>query len=47
VHPNLGCVLAILSVSDSHKFSDIVEAYFFEQLDRQVLWILKAVPELA
>ncbi len=38
--------MAILSVVDSHKFSDVAEAYFQEQLDRQVLWILKAVPEL-
>ena len=44
--PNLGCILANLSAVDSHKFSDIVDAYFNEQLDRQVLWILKAVPEL-
>lgn len=44
--PNLGCILAMISGIDSHKFSDVVEAYFSEQLDRQVLWILKAVPEL-
>lgn len=44
--PNLGSVLSALSVVDSHKFSDVAEAYFSEQLDRQVLWILKAVPEL-
>lgn len=43
---NLGCIMAILSAVDSHKFSDVAEAYFQEQLDRQVLWILKAVPEL-
>lgn len=36
----------MLSAVDSHKFSDVAEAYFSEQLDRQVLWILKAVPEL-
>ena len=44
--PNLGCILAYLSVLDSHKFADVAETYFLEQLDRQVLWILKAVPEL-
>lgn len=43
---NLGCILAMLTAIDSHKFSDVAEAYFSEQLDRQVLWILKAVPEL-
>ena len=42
--PNLGSILSTLSVVDSHKFSDVAEAYFSEQLDRQVLWILKAVP---
>lgn len=44
--PNLGCMLALLSGTDKRKFSDIVEPYFGEQLDRQVLWILKSVPEL-
>lgn len=43
---NLGCVLALLTGVDSHKFKEIASAYFNEQLDRQVLWILKAVPEL-
>ena len=43
---NLGCILALLSAVDSHKFKEIASAYFSEQLDRQVLWILKAVPEL-
>lgn len=43
---NLGCILAVLSAVDSYKFSDVVEAYFSEQLDRQVLWILKQIPEL-
>lgn len=36
----------MLSASDSHKFKDIAEAYFNEQLDRQVFWILKSIPEL-
>jgi hypothetical protein len=44
--PNLGCILALLAVSDEFKFQDLVEKYFFEQLDRQVFWILKAIPEL-
>ena len=44
--PNLGCILAFLTAIDSIKFSDVAEHYFSEQLDRQVLWILKAVPEL-
>ena len=36
----------MLSATDSHKFKDIMEAYFFEQLDRQVFWILNSIPEL-
>lgn len=43
---NLGSILAKISAVDKFKFEDIVETYFNEQLDRQVLWILKAVPEL-
>lgn len=46
VTPNLGCILAILSATDSFKFKEVAEQYFLEQLDRQVFWILKAVPEL-
>lgn len=38
--------MAYLSGVDSIKFSDVAEAYFQEQLDRQILWILKAIPEL-
>ena len=44
--PNLGTILAMIAASDSHKFSDIAEKYFSEQLDRQVFWILKSIPEL-
>lgn len=44
--PNLGCFLAYLLVSDSYQFSDLIQLYFKEQLDRHVFWILKAVPEL-
>lgn len=44
--PNLGCILAYLCVSDSYSFDDLSEAYFLEQLDRQVFWIMKSVPEL-
>jgi hypothetical protein len=43
---NLGSILAKASAVDKIKFEDIAESYFAEQLDRQVLWILKAVPEL-
>ena len=44
--PNLGCILAYLCVSDDFKFAEVAETYFQEQLDRQVLWILKSVPEM-
>ena len=44
--PNLGCILAFVTGIDSIRFADVAEAYFHEQLDRQILWILKAVPEL-
>ena len=44
--PNLGTILALMSASDSHKFNEIAEKYFTEQLDRQVFWILRSVPEL-
>lgn len=43
---NLGSILAKASAVDKFKFKELVESYFAEQLDRQVLWILKAVPEL-
>lgn len=43
---NLGSILAKVSAIDKFKFDEVAEAYFNEQLDRQVLWILKAVPEL-
>lgn len=38
--------MAKASVVDKFKFEELAETYFAEQLDRQVLWILKAVPEL-
>lgn len=44
--PNLGCIFAYLAVNNKYTFSQIAETYFHEQLDRQVFWILKSVPEL-
>ena len=41
---NLGSILAKASAVDDYRFKDLVATYFTEQLDRQVLWILKAVP---
>ena len=44
--PNLGASLALAAVTDSFKFDQLVGAYFEEQLDRHVFWILKSFPEL-
>jgi hypothetical protein len=44
--PNLGCLLAFLTATSKRRFKDVASAYFAEQLDRQVLWILRDVPEL-
>lgn len=44
--PSLGDLLSYVSVSQKFKFDDILPAYLDEQLDRQVFWILKAIPEL-
>ena len=36
----------MIASTDSHKFKDIAQKYFEEQLDRQVFWILKSIPQL-
>lgn len=33
-------------MTDDYRLGDVAEAYFYEQLDRQVFWILRSVPEL-
>jgi hypothetical protein len=43
---SLGDLLALVSVSNKYKFSDILPAYLEEQMDRQAYWILKEIPEL-
>lgn len=43
---NLGLILVYTLFSERYSFDDIVEAYFEEQLDRQVFWILTKIPEL-
>lgn len=43
---NLVNILLDLLVSDKYKFSDVIKDYFYEQLDRQVFWILQKIPEL-
>lgn len=44
VVPSLGEFLTLLSVAD-YIWEDIRDAYFTENLDRSVLWIVKAHPE--
>jgi hypothetical protein len=45
--PNLGIMLNLLYVAPTTKFHDIIMSYALEQLDRQVFWLLKEIPELA
>lgn len=44
--PNLGAMNASLLFTPKTQFGDLVEAYTSEQMDRQVLWLLKKIPEL-
>jgi hypothetical protein len=43
---NLGLILVYTLFSEKYSFADIAPAYFEEQLDRQVFWILLKIPEL-
>lgn len=43
---NLGLILVYTLFSEKYTFSDVSQAYFEEQLDRQVFWILLKIPEL-
>ncbi|CAD8069540.1 unnamed protein product [Paramecium primaurelia] len=45
--PNLGILFNLLYVSKKYTFGDLVQSYTTEQLDRQVFWLLKEIPELA
>jgi len=38
--------MASLLFTTKAKFEDVVEAYTGEQLDRQVMWLLRSIPEL-
>jgi len=44
--PNLGDMLSKLTISKKFKWKDVIGAYLEEQMDRQVFWILKDIPEL-
>jgi len=43
---SLGDLLAMVTVSQKYKIEDVLPAYLEEQLDRQVFWILREIPEL-
>lgn len=44
--PSLGDLLALVTVSQKFKIEDVLPAYLEEQMDRQVFWILREIPEL-
>lgn len=43
---NLGDILSFATISDNFQLDTILDAYLGEQLDRQVFWILRQIPEL-
>ena len=43
--PSLNDLLVMLSISD-YKIEDLLPSYISEQLDRQIFWILKELPQL-
>ena len=44
--PQMGIILIYCMFSTRYNFGDVIEEYFMEQVDRQVFWILKKIPEL-
>lgn len=44
--PNIGDLLVFLTVSEKYNWDDLKDSYLNEQLDRQVLWVLKEIPDL-
>ena len=46
VTPSIGDLIVLLTVSKAYKWEHLKEAYLSEQMDRQVFWILKEIPEL-
>jgi len=43
---NLGDLLIYSMMSNQYRWSDLRDFYVVEQLDRQVLWLLREIPEL-
>lgn len=44
--PDIGILMALLSVSERHSFESIKQPLLMESLDRKVLWTSKKVPQL-
>lgn len=42
---NLGDILSFATISDKVQLDTVLDAYLEEQLDRQVFWILRSIPE--
>jgi ubiquitin-protein ligase/Ran GTPase-activating protein (RanGAP) involved in mRNA processing and transport len=43
--PSLGDLLAVVALAQNVKIEDLLPAYIDEQMDRQVFWIISALPE--
>jgi len=46
ITPNLGDLLTYLVLSRTHKIDDLLGVYIEEKSDREIFWILQAIPEL-
>jgi hypothetical protein len=44
--PNLGRLLAFITVSKKFTWKQFIESYVQEQMDRQVFWMINEIPEL-
>eukprot|EP00824_Muranothrix_gubernata_P024053 TRINITY_DN67_c0_g1_i1.p1 TRINITY_DN67_c0_g1~~TRINITY_DN67_c0_g1_i1.p1 ORF type:complete len:995 (-),score=204.69 TRINITY_DN67_c0_g1_i1:1224-3914(-) len=44
--PSLGDMLSMMTVSKKVSWKDVIGPYLGEQMDRQVFWMLKEIPEL-
>ncbi|CAI2362392.1 unnamed protein product [Moneuplotes crassus] len=44
--PDIGELLVYLTISKKYFWEDLKEAYLGEQLDRQILWIIREIPNL-
>jgi hypothetical protein len=44
--PDLGVLLAMLSVSSNYQFDEIKQSLMYESFDRKILWMSKKVPSI-